>query len=83
MTPFLEAADSAALRTLQALHRAGADIHATDEHGDGALEIARWGHDVERVRDWLHTIGLKTAPTHVEGREEGVHDSHENPKYHD
>lgn len=77
-TAVLEAADAGALRCLQALHRGGADMHVRDEHGDGAVERARWTKQADAVREWLGSVGVQPVDGHEghgggEGSDGGGH----------
>ena len=59
MTAALEAAEVGALKVLRALYAHGALLTLKNSHGDGALELARWARDGERVRAWLRASGVQ------------------------
>ena len=67
-TPFLGAAGTAqGTAVLQLLIDAGADVHATDEHGWNGLMLAAWNHNSEAVR-LLTDLGLDPCLMDPSGR---------------
>ena len=76
----LEAADAGRLKALKLLHEHGADLHAVNQHGDGALELSRWARDAEGIKAFLKSEGVVArVPEHDE--DVGDHHHHHHDHY--
>ena len=79
MTPLLEAAEGGDLETIKLIvAQPGVDVHAKTPHGDGALELARWGQYSDEIAKVLKAHGA--MPAHPDDEHALNHDEEE--EYH-
>ena len=87
MTCFLEACETGTLDLIKLmLSTPGTDVHAKSRHGDGALELSRWGRDADEIQELLKARGVVAVRDDSDHEYYSHHDSRhpsENRYHHD